>query len=794
MKASPIFASALFRPALLWAAALLAGLSLMADGLIIVPDFHPIPPGPRPVPRPPHTFAPLEVVFHHVTVDIRDQVARTSVEQEFRNPQGRQLEGYYIFPVPKGTQLDAFSMDVGGEMLQAELLNADKARRLYEDIVRKHRDPALLEYAGQDLFKVRIFPIEPHSTKRVKLSYTQVLTADAGMVEYRYPLNTEKFSAAPIKDVSVKVELKGRGPLKSVFSPTHEVEVVRQGGREATVGFEAVNVRPDRDFQLLFSRETGDVDLRLLTHATGDGDGFFLLLAAPDVGLAEDRVAPKDVVFVLDTSGSMAGEKIVQAKKALQFCLDNLNERDRFDLVRFSTDAESLFNGLEPSDSEHRQKASEFIRKLRPLGGTAIHDALLTALRERPKDTTGRPFLVIFLTDGLPTVGEVKNDAIVDAVKSASGGLTRVFCFGLGHDVNTHLLDRITETTRARSQYVLPEEDIELKVSSFFAKVSDPVLADLRLTLDSPVRLARMHPSPLPDLFKGDQLIVVGRFEGRGSGTLTLSGSVEGKPRSFTRDVRFRQRSRDDDFIPRLWAMRQIGFLLDEIRLRGENPELKEEVVQLAREYGIVTPYTSWLILEDEQRRGVPLAMQTQSALSRDRGAQVASRRAYESLTHEQTGLDAVMAARYGLASKSANQVDATLAATQADAFRAAAPVATPAPSAAGGRVVTGPAGGGLPATAPLPAPAGGSPAAGPTVTAQGPGQYVGGRTFYQNGNRWIDSQVQKQSAAMARKQIQFGSDDYFDLLTRHPETQPWLALGVEVEFVLDGVVYQVTE
>ncbi|MCP5526626.1 MAG: VWA domain-containing protein [Verrucomicrobiales bacterium] len=770
------FAHALSR--FLGTAVLLAGARLLADGLIVVPDFRPAPPGPGP--RPPHAFAPLEVAYHRVTVDIRDQVARTSVEQAFRNPEARQLEGYYIFPVPKGTQLDAISMEVGGEMLPAELLDADQARRLYEDIVRKHRDPALLEYAGQALFKVRIFPIEPLGTKRVRLSYTQLLTADTGMVEYRYPLNTEKFSAAPIKEVSVKVELKGRGPLKSVFSPTHEVEVARRGGREATVGFEALNVRPDRDFQLLFSRDSGDVDLRLLTHASSDGDGFFLLLAAPDVELSGDRVAPKDVVFVLDTSGSMAGGKLDQARKALQFCLANLNERDRFDIIRFSTEAEPLFHGLQPPDAGRRQQAAAFLAKLRPLGGTAIHDALLTSLRERPVDGE-RPFLVIFLTDGLPTVGEVKNDVIVDAVKSAGGGLTRVFCFGLGHDVNTHLLDRITETTRARSQYVLPEEDIELKVSSFFAKVSDPVLAEPRLTLDSPVRLARMHPSPLPDLFKGDQLVVVGRFAGRGSGTLTLSGTVDGKARSFARPVRFRERGRDNDFIPRLWAMRQIGFLLDEIRLRGENPELKEEVVRLARDYGIVTPYTSWLILEDEQRRAVPLAMQTQPALSEDRGAQMASRRAYESLTREQTGLDAVLAARYGLASKSANQVESTLAAAQTDALRAA-------PVTAGATVTPGPA------VVRPPASAGVSPAPTAAGAGQGPGRYVGGRTFYQHGARWVDSQVQGQPAAAPRRTIPFGSADYFDLLGRHRETQAWLALGVQVEFVLEGVVYQVTE
>src|SRR4029079_11333200 len=169
--------------------------------------------------------------YHHVTVDIKDQVAVTSVDQEFVNPNGQQLEGTYLFPLPAGAHIDKFSMDINGKMQEAELLPADKARSIYEDIVRRHRDPALLEYVGKGAFRVRIFPIEPNSTKRVRLKYTQLLKADSGLVEYTYPLNTEKFSARPLKDVSVKVDLNCKRPIKSVYSPSHNVDIRRHGDR-----------------------------------------------------------------------------------------------------------------------------------------------------------------------------------------------------------------------------------------------------------------------------------------------------------------------------------------------------------------------------------------------------------------------------------------------------------------------------------------------------------------------------------------------------------------------------------
>ena len=371
-------------------------------------------------------------------------------------------------------------MEIGGKSVDAELLPADKARGIYEDIVRKMRDPALLEYAGRDLFKVRIFPIEPRSRKPIKISYTELLRSDAGTVTYLYPLSTEKFSARPIKNLSVKIELKSAEPLASIYSPSHKVEIKRDGPNRAVIGYESKDEKPDTDFQLVYSSDTRDVGLRLITYKPDGDDGYFLLLAAPTVS-NETKPAAKDVVFVVDTSGSMAGAKLQQAQKALRFCVENLNADDRFEIVRFSTEAEPLFHELVPADSDHRKRANGFIDDFKPIGGTAIADALQSALKVRP-DKSDRPFVVIFLTDGLPTVGTRNPEEIVANIKKASG--VRIFSFGIGSDVNTQLLDQIAEGTRAFSQYVLANEDLELKVSNFYTRIKEPALTNLKLDLE----------------------------------------------------------------------------------------------------------------------------------------------------------------------------------------------------------------------------------------------------------------------------------------------------------------------
>ena len=745
-------------------ALLLAPAAAFADGLIVIDR---PPPGWRPPPHVPHAFAPLEVRRHHVTVSVEGQVATTEVDQTFFNPNDRQLEGTYLFPVPKGAKIDSFAMDIDGTLTKAELLDAAKARKIYEDIVRSMKDPALLEYSGQDLFKVRIFPLEPRKEKRVKLTYTQLLASNGGLVEYRHPLNTEKFSAKPLESVSVTVRLEADAPLTTIHSPSHEVEVRRDGDRKAVIGFEAKDLRPDTDFLLAWGVEPADeIGLGLLSHReAGDDEGTFALFAAPSPAALAAAPQPKDIVFVLDTSGSMAeGDKLGQARRALEFCLRNLDDRDRFGVVRFATEAEALTNRLLPADGASREQAVAFVKGFKPIGGTAIADALTRGLKLATTDhDPDRPCFVVFLTDGLPTVGTTDVGRLVDAVTETAGKRpVRVFCFGVGTDVNTHLLDRLVETTRAASQYVLPGEDLELKLATFYGKIASPVLANLELTVEGDVRLSKIHPTPLPDLFKGEQLVVLGRFAGTGRATLTVTGTVAGQQRRFTLTKSFPEVDDGRDFLPRLWAARRVGFLLDQIRLHGESKEVRDEAATLARQYGIVTPYTSWLILEDEGRRNVAATDRTLQALEADREAREQAGRMYAAARETASGAGAVGDAQ------------------AYDTLRRAEKLA--APAAANAKSWRGQAG----------EPAGGAAAVQRAVEGQQT-QNVAGRTFYANAGQWIDARVQERPSAK-REKVPFGSDAYFALLDRDPSVAQWLALGRNVVVLVGDTVVEVVE
>jgi len=719
------------------------------DGFIVVERPFLVRPGHFP-------FAPLEVTSHHVEVKIDGQVAVTSIDQEFYNPNDQRLEGTYMYPVPEGAHIDKFSMEIGGKMVDAELLRADKARQIYEDIVRRMRDPALLEYAGRDLFKIRIFPIEPRSRKPIKISYTELLRSDAGTVTYSYPLSTEKFSAQPIKSLSVKVEVKTEQPLASIYSPSHKVEIKRDGANRAVIGYESKDETPDTDFQLVYNSEARDVGLSLITHKPAGEDGYFLLLAAPTTA-KETKPAPKDIVFVVDTSGSMAGPKLQQAKKALEFCVENLNNEDRFEIVRFSTEAEPLFGKLVDADSEHRKRASNFIADLKPIGGTAIADALQSALKARTEKTE-RPFLIIFLTDGLPTVGARNPDEIVAEVKKA--GSARIFSFGIGSDVNTQLLDQIAEGTRAFSQYVLANEDLEVKVSSFYTRIKEPALTNVRLEFGGGVRTSKLYPAQLPDLFKGDQLVVTGRYTGSGEVEAKLTGIANGREQIFTYKVKFNDSS--NDYVARLWATRRVGFLLDEIRLHGETNELRDEATDLARRYGIVTPYTAYLIVEDEDRRRVPMTERSMQSMSGDTAARAEVSKAWGGFKEKKDGEDAVANARSQNAFKFADQSAASIYSGAAESLRGFA-FAAPAARAESDRVTQ--------------------------YTQQS--KFVNGRAFFQNGKQWVDTNAQN---ATKRERIQFNSEAYFDLLKKHPEAAPWMALGQNVLLALDDTVYEITE
>jgi Ca-activated chloride channel homolog len=749
------------------------------NGLIIVDKAHILPPRPphfphppwppRPIPphRPIRQFLPLELRTQNVEVEIKDQVAVTKLHQVFYNPSDRRLEGTFIFPVPKGARIDKFSMEVNGKMQKAELLDAKKARKIYEDIVRKALDPALFEYAGQSLFKVRIFPIEPKKEKEVKIKYTEILERDGKMVRYLYHLNTKKYSSKPIKNLSMKIELEtSEAEIKSVYSPSHEAEVKRHGKKRVVVGLEKKNMATDADFLLYYSlKDKGgsDIDLSVLTHKEDKDhdEGHFMLLLNPGAWDNKGSVIPKDVVFVFDSSGSMRGKKIEQAKEALKFCVESLNEEDRFELIRFSTEAEPIFGKMVPAGEKNVKKAVKFIDSVRPIGGTAIEEALVEAasiISEKASDK--RPTQVIFMTDGQPTIGAIKEDIILNSLRkktSDSKSKIRVFCLGIGTNVNTHLLDKITEETNAASQYILPEENLEYKVSRFYAKISEPVLADLKLRIDGPDRVRGIYPKNLPDLFKGDQMVVLGRYEpGDKKGKITLEGTIRGKKKTFQYEAAFPKEKEGNSFIPRIWATRRVGYLLDEIRLRGEKKELKEEVARLARQYGIVTPYTSYLIIEDE--KDIPIARRSLGRVAPGTAAPVTesdliviedkARIAYDSFRSEKSGEDAVRGAASSIALKDAEGISS---------FSAAKDLAS----------------------------AGGKAAKKPIASEN---RILDGKTFHLAGDLWIDDEARDDKDKKI-EELKFASKEYFDFLEKHPELIKFLSLGANVDLLHQGKI-----
>ncbi|MDY3559557.1 VIT and VWA domain-containing protein [Gemmata sp. JC673] len=544
---------------------------------------------------------PLAMVNHKVIVVIDDQVALTTVEQTFRNYTDRNLEAIYLFPVPKGASVDRFTMWVNGKELGGELLDAKHAHKVYTDVVRRTQDPGLLEYLGNSLIKLSVFPIPPKGDQKIKLAYKFVAPKDGSVVEYVYPLKTDGKATRTLEEFSVSLNIKSRHAVQNVYSPTHAVNTVRKNDKEVNVTFERNQALLDKDFQLFYGHGDKDIGLSPLVYKPiQTEDGYFLFLISPQVE-AEKKRAARDLVLVLDTSSSMSDIKMQQAKKAVKFCLSQLQPEDRFGVVRFSTTVTKFRPELVAANKDYLALATKWIDGLKTSGGTAIWPALEDALAMRSSDPS-RPFTMVFFTDGQPTVDETNADKIVKNVLAKNTGNTRIFTFGVGDDVNAAMLDQLADSTRAVSTYVREAEDIEVKVSGLYAKISNPVLTDVQLTTSENVQLHEIYPPKLPDLFQGTQLVVIGRYTGQGPSVVRLTGLVGKERQQLVYEFNFPEKTESDvgkDFVEPLWARRKVGYILDQIRVNGEKKELVDEVVSVAKRYGIATPYTSHLVVPD---------------------------------------------------------------------------------------------------------------------------------------------------------------------------------------------------
>ncbi|NMB55673.1 MAG: VWA domain-containing protein [Leptolinea sp.] len=572
--------------------------AVQADG-IIIPEQPPCRPFPCQPPVIPLSQSPLAVKSHTVTVQIKDQLAVTHVDQIFINTGDSTVEGTYMFPMPADAVVKNFTLWVDGKAVEGKVLSAEQARQTYEDIVRERHDPALLEYIGRGALQASIFPIPSGGERRVELEYTQALTADNGLVKYSYPLNTEKFSALPLEEVSVTVDLQTGQPIRAVYSPSHDIDVNRSSNRQATASYEAENVKPDTDFDLFYSYGDSDA-LHLFTYRDGrdpaDEDGFFMLLAAPSPEAESERIA-KDVFLIMDRSGSMEGEKIHQAKLAARYILSHLGPEDRFHLTAFSSKVQHYMKGLSPA--EESEIAADWIDELTAGGSTDIDRALLETAEVIDPE---RPAYLIFLTDGLPTVGVRESRQILKNFDKAAGQNIRLFSFGVGYDVDTLLLDDLSLNHHGISTYVKPEEELDQVLSSFYEKISTPVLTDLHLKIDG-VTTYDLFPETLPDLFQGSQLVITGRYRRGGTADILLEGRSNDERQTYRYPNReFIEESPSilspEASLPHIWAARKIGALLNQIRLEENDRETVAQIVKLSIRYGIVTPYTSYLVTE----------------------------------------------------------------------------------------------------------------------------------------------------------------------------------------------------
>ncbi len=748
-------------------------------------------PGPRCAP--PEWQRPLRVKSIRLQTKITDQAAVTHVEQVFVNESPYTLEGTYFFPLPDGVSISEFAMWDGDKRLVGEFRAREEARRIYDSIVRARRDPALLEYAGKNLFQASVFPIGPHSEKKIELTYSQVLTGDAGTVGYRYPLGTGWRANGFINDVPRPVPMPGPRPiprpmppiregderdasrmppqprpnvgvvageieivsriaLKGIYSPSHDVEVKRKGERRARITFETRATSGQPDLQLFYTLSEQEFGASLLTHREPGKDGYFMLLLAPKAELDEKAISAKEIVFVLDTSGSMADDgKIEKARAALRFGVNALNARDRFNIVSFAGEEHLLSERLLNADAAGKKQALEFIERLKATGGTNINDALLAAFNQlagKQLPASERPQMVVLLTDGQPTVGVTSANKIMGNAKEANRSNARLFTFGVGYDINTLLLDGLAGEGRGAVTYIEPKEDIELKVSSFFAKVNHPVLSDLKLDWGGS-ETELLYPRALPDLFHGSQLVLVGRYRPKGDFRLTLTGKVAGRERRFVYDdLKFPETQRDHEFLAHLWAMRRVGHLLDQIRLNGENKELRDEIVALGTRYGIVTPYTSALVLEPGMQVGQSMPMPPPGNPRRATSADAAINGRTMSETVNIAGAPGIGGGISGEAAVKASKQKAEMERSD--------------------KVVINPS----------------------TNDAL---RQVAGKTFYLRDGVWTDSEF-KAEAKLPEVNLKFASEEYFKLINQTPKLADFFALGQRVTVVWQGKVYRVVE
>jgi len=457
-------------------------------------------------------------------------------------------------------------------------------------------------------------------------------------------------------------------------------------------------------------------------------------MMSPNMNTTRQQVVAKNIVFVVDRSGSMGTKKMQQAKDALTFCLENLNEQDHFNIIAFDDRLELYNDELVRASFTHIQQASAFVDAIYSRAWTNIDEALERALYMLPNNNNN-PNMVIFLTDGRPTTGECNITRIIENTQRRNRTNTKIFSFGVGYNVNTTLLDKIALDNKGTSDYVRPCENIETVVTNFYKKIANPVLTDLLLQA-SGTHIKEIFPINLPDLFHGSQLLVLGRYTNGGNVTLALSGKQNAVEKEYLFTTEFTKNNTSDDFLPRLWAARKIAFLIDNIVLEGRSKETVEEIIRLSKKYGIITEYTSFLIDTDNDKFD-------------------------DFINSDGYTTEYLDCACYSLSCASQNQVgkSAVMQAKSQESLRNCSNISTNYSSIS------------------------------TNASHKEPIRTIGNRTFYLKGDVWIDAEHTKSSPIT---KIKWFSAQYFELLKTYPDISAYLALGKNIIIKTDTGSIQV--
>jgi Ca-activated chloride channel homolog len=790
--------------------ALLASPAFGQGVLIIIDPPHPVPmprPWPRPTPTPPTISYKLKELAYQAKVT--DQIAQVQVSQTFVNNGSTQIQAQFCFPLPYDGAIDRMTYMVDGKEYEAKLLEKKKAREIYENYVRKCQDPALLEWVGTGMFQTSVFPIPPGAERKVTLKYSQLLRKSGNLTDFMVPLSTAKFTSSPLEKLTFEVNVETTNDIKSIYSPSHAIEVKRPDNKHATVKFEGKDVVPTADFRLLYDTNEGKLGASVISYRpSSDDEGFFLLLASPEIKTEKMERQAKTVIFVVDRSGSMSGKKIEQAKEALKFVLNNLREGDTFNIVAYDSSVESFKPELQKYDEETRKAALGFVEGIYAGGSTNIDGALTSALAMiQDKE---RPNFVLFLTDGLPTAGETNELKIVQNAEQNNKHRARVINFGVGYDVNSRLLDRMARELFGTTEYVRPDENIENSVSKLYNRMSSPVMTDVAVkievdasTTESGPSVNRVYPKEVYDLFAGDQLVQVGRYKKPGDAKVTISGKVGSEEKKHDFPAKLVEKSNDQSyaFVEKLWALRRVGEIIDELDLKGKNEELTKELVELATKHGILTPYTSFLADETstvrelaDVSRNTTLATQSLDRLNEYGGQAGFAQRAEKKMLQEAQAPAQAAFDAYG-ESGEVRGLGARGGYGGGLAGRARTYSAGPASSAR-------PAGGAAAAADPAAQPAGANSYRDidkDEVVAVDGVRNVGNETLYRRGKLWVAASATEVDPEKDKDKIQRikrFDDAYFKLVSENTKAENEILArqqtGEQLLVKLRGQVYQI--